>query len=60
MRLRLQHGEEKKDHPVMDKEIIVNVNPAYSVKTFILQHWKWFASAIILPIIGLAWKYIAS
>ena len=56
LRIRLPHGEERKDHPVLDREIVVKVNPAYSVKTFIVSYWKWIVTALILPLIGLVWK----
>jgi len=56
LRIRLPFGEERKDHPVFDKEIVVKVNPTYSVKIFIVSYWKWIVTALILPLIGLAWK----
>lgn len=56
LRIRLPFGEERKDHPVLDKEIVVKVNPTYSVKIFIVLYWKWIVTALILPLIGLAWK----
>ena len=56
LRIRLPFGEERKDHPVLDREIVVKVNPAYSVKIFLISYWKWIVTALILPLIGLAWK----
>jgi len=35
LRIRLPFGEERKDHPVLDKEVIVKVNPFYSTRIFI-------------------------
>ena len=56
LRIRLPFGEERKDHPVLDREIVVEVNPAYSVKIFLVSYWKWIVTALILPFIGLSWK----
>jgi len=52
----LPFGEERKDHPVLDREITVQVNPVYSVKVFIIAYWKWIVTALILPLIGWVWK----
>lgn len=56
LRIRLPFGEERKDHPVLDREIVVKVNPVYSVKVFLVSHWKWIVTALMLPLIGLVWK----
>jgi hypothetical protein len=56
LRIRLPFGEEKKDHPVMDKEIIIKVNPIYSATSFIVMNWKWILTALIVPLIGWIWK----
>ena len=56
LRIRLPFGEERKDYPVLDREIVVKVNPAYSVKIFLISYWKWVITALLLPLIGLAWK----
>ena len=56
LRIRLPFGEEKKDYPVIDRDVIVKVNPAYSAKVFIDTYWKWVATAVILPLVGLIWK----
>jgi hypothetical protein len=56
LRIRLPFGEERKDHPVLDRKIVVRVNPAYSIKVFIVSYWKWIVTAFILPLIGLLWK----
>jgi len=47
--------KKKKDHPVLDKEIVVKVNPTYSIKKFIISYWKWIVTALILPLIGWVW-----
>ena len=56
LRIRLPFGEERKDHPVLDREVIVKVNPVYSAGIFVSAYWKWMATALILPLIGLIWK----
>ncbi len=57
LRIRLPFGEERKDHPVVDKLISVKVNPIYSVGVFVSIYWKWIASAIIVPLVGYIWKF---
>ena len=52
LRIRLSYGEEKLDLPVLDREIVVQVNPSYSVKFFIRKYWMWIVTALILPLIG--------
>ncbi|TAN66344.1 MAG: hypothetical protein EPN17_14110 [Methylobacter sp.] len=56
LRIRLPFGEEKKDSPVLDREITVQVNPTYSVKLFLMTYWTWLVTALILPLIGWLWK----
>jgi hypothetical protein len=58
VRIKLSFGEEKKDFPIIDKDVKVNVNPIYTVKYFISNNWKWLATALILPILGWALKTI--
>ncbi|TAA74551.1 MAG: hypothetical protein CDV28_12323 [Candidatus Electronema aureum] len=55
LRIRLPFGEEKKDHPVLDKEIYVQINPIYSSKLFVVKYWQWIASTLILPLAAWAW-----
>lgn len=52
LRIRLPFGEERKDHPVLDRKIVVQVNPIYSVKIFVATYWKWLITVFILPLIG--------
>ncbi|MFZ4526135.1 MAG: hypothetical protein ACOYOE_11480 [Chlorobium sp.] len=52
LRIRLPFGEEKKDHPVLDREVIVKVSPFHSSKLFIVTYWRWVITALILPFIG--------
>jgi hypothetical protein len=58
LRIRLHNDalEKNKDHPVLDREIVVQVNRAYSIKSFISKNWKWIATALLLPLIGWAIK----
>lgn len=58
VRIKLSFGEEKKDFPIIDKDVKVNVNPIYSTKHFISNNWRWLATALILPILGWAIKTI--
>jgi hypothetical protein len=48
----LPFGKESVDHPIIDKEIQVNVNPVYSLKCFVKNYWRWIISAIIIPFLG--------
>lgn len=56
LRIRLPFGEERKDHPVLDKSVLVKVNPIYITKLFVITNWKWIATGIILPLIAFVWK----
>jgi hypothetical protein len=56
LRIKLPFGEERKDHPILDREIAVQVNPIYSVRSFIVTNWKWIVTVLILPLIGWIWK----
>lgn len=48
----LNYGEERKDYPVFERKIKVNVNPIYTTKKFIESYWQWIITAILIPIIG--------
>lgn len=56
VRIRLPYGEEKKDCPVMEREILVRVNPVYSIIKFLTKYWMWIITALIIPLLGLIWK----
>ncbi len=56
LRIRLPFGEEKKDYPVIDREIYVQINPIYSIKSFAVKYWQWIASTLILPLAVWVWK----
>jgi len=58
VRIRLPYGEENKDHPVMDRMVYVEVNPIYSTKKFISNHWQWIVGALIIPLIGWIWTML--
>ncbi len=51
LRMILPHGEERKDHPVLEREINVNVNLKFSSKKIIKKYWKWIISSLSLPLI---------
>ena len=40
------YGEEKKDHPVFEKQIKVKVNLIYSTKHFTKSYWQWIVGTI--------------
>jgi hypothetical protein len=52
VRFKLPECEEIYDHPVMDRGLIVTVNYPYLVKRFATNHWKWIATAVLLPLLG--------
>ena len=59
IRIKLPDSEKTKGHPVIDKQIVVIVNPAYSVKHFVKEHWKWLITALVIPLAGLIWKNLS-
>jgi len=58
LRIKLPDGEEKKDHPVLDKEVLVKIDPVYSVKLFCLTHWKLILTTITVPLVVFLFKDI--
>ena len=56
LRIRLPFGEEKKDCPVLDRDVLVKINPTYSIRLFYLTYWKWIITAVVVPLLGLVWK----
>jgi len=56
LRIKIPFGEKTKDHPVMDKAILVKINPIYTAKVFCCAYWQWIATAIILPLIAFIWR----
>jgi hypothetical protein len=57
VRIKL-NGFEAKDHPVMDRNVLVRVNPWYSMSKFLQEHWKWLVAAIRLPLIAWFAKWL--
>lgn len=51
-------GERQRDLPVMTKEIVVKVNPVYSLMTFVGKYWQWLATTLLIPLGGWAWKAV--
>jgi len=56
VRIILPHGQEKKDHPVLNEEILVEINPAYMTVNFLLKHWKWLLATLLIPAGIAVWK----
>jgi hypothetical protein len=53
VRLKLPDGrEETQDYPVFRRPINVAVDPIYTLKEFIVKHWQWVISTLIIPAIG--------
>jgi hypothetical protein len=48
----VENEEARKTLSVLEREVMVQINPIYSIKAFVLQYWQWLASAII-TIVGL-------
>jgi hypothetical protein len=59
LKIKLPDSEKAKDHPVIDKEIDVKVNPAYSGKRFVKENWKWLITALVIPLLGVIWKALS-
>jgi hypothetical protein len=57
VRLRLPHGEERKDHPVMEREIKISIRPFYSLGIFIVKYWQWIIGTLLIPLLGFAWTF---
>lgn len=56
LRIKLLDSEKTKGHPVIDKEIVVRVNPVYSIQYFLKKYWKWLITALVIPLTGYIWK----
>ena len=46
------YGEERKDYPVFERKITVEVNPIYSITNFIEKNWQWIITTVIGLIIA--------
>lgn len=51
--LKVENEEARRTLPVLEKKIIVKINPIYSIKAFVLQYWQWLIASAIIPIVGL-------
>ncbi len=60
VRIRLPHGEERKDHPVVDRIIQIDVDSIYSIKKWIAEHWQWFLGTLVIPLIAWIWAKLQS
>jgi len=60
VRIRLPHGEERKDHPVVDRIIQVDVDSIYSIKKWIADHWQWLLGTLVIPLIAWIWAKLQS
>jgi hypothetical protein len=58
LRIRLPYGEEKKDHPVLDRDVNVKINVKYSIKKFLKNNWKWVATTLAIPWTIWIWKLL--
>ena len=56
VRIPLPHGEEKKDHPVIDRHIEVAISPMYITRKAAVTHWKWITALLLVPFIGWIWR----
>lgn len=48
-----EFGEETYSHPVLEREIKVEVSPYYVVATFLASYWHWIVATLLLP--GVVW-----
>ena len=56
VRIPLPHGEEKKDHPVIDRHIQVAISPMYVTGKVAVTYWKWITALLLVPFIGWIWR----
>ena len=56
VRIPLPHGEEKKDHPVIDRHIEVAISPMYITRKAAVTHWKWITASLLVLFIGWIWR----
>jgi len=60
LKIKLPFGIERKDYPIIEREIIVKVSVWYIIKKFIAKYWKWIVTTLIIPLIGWSIKMIIS
>ena len=56
VRIPLPHGEEKKDHPAIDRHIQVAISPMYITGKVAVTYWKWITASILVPFMGWIWR----
>ncbi len=56
VRIPLPHGEEKKDHPVIDRHVQVAISPMYITGKAAVTHWKWITASLLVLFIGWIWR----
>lgn len=57
VRLKLKDGgEETRFYPLYTRKIAISVGPWYAVTHFATDHWEWFLTVILVPLIGYWWK----
>lgn len=49
LQIKIESSQNHISHPVFEREIIVEVNPIYSTKLFLVENWKWVVTALVLP-----------
>jgi hypothetical protein len=50
-------GERARDIPVITRTVVVEVDPVYTVTSFVGDNWQWLWTAILVPIAGWGWVY---
>lgn len=53
IQVEAENEQARKSLPVLEKEILVKINPIYSTSTFVSQHWQWLIASATIPIVGL-------
>jgi len=56
IQVKVENEQALKTLPVLEKEVSVMINPAYSTGTFVVQYWQWLIASAIIPIVGLLLK----
>lgn len=51
--------KEQRDHPVMEKNILVKSNIRYSVNEFGAKNWQWIAGTLLIPVAIYLWKALS-
>lgn len=50
LQIKIESSQNHISHPVLEREITVEVNPVYSTKVFLIENWKWVVTALVMPI----------